>query len=172
MASNENCFGLPHNHGLLWQCLHLGLYGLPFCPFQFIIQFGWFYLISRHPTVINPKPRLPVFQFFCNSGNNFFSNFCCEIHSKYYLAKTMDKATLMDSMDLKLKELLKEVQPDFSPQFTELIDAAVSTIKESIDKIPEDTMVTNYSILFVSVKKLSKFKISSSSYYLRINYLS
>lgn len=84
----------------------------------------------------------------------------------------MDKATLMDSMDLKLKELLKEVQPDFSPQFTELIDAAVSTIKESIDKIPEDTMVTNYSILFVSVKKLSKFKISSSSYYLRINYLS
>ncbi|XP_054824422.1 uncharacterized protein LOC129322255 [Prosopis cineraria] len=54
----------------------------------------------------------------------------------------MDDATLMDSIDLKVRELLKEVQLDYSPQFSEFLDDTVSAIKASIDKIPEDFKVT------------------------------
>ncbi|KAI8019409.1 Nucleolar protein 6 [Camellia lanceoleosa] len=50
--------------------------------------------------------------------------------------------TLTDPMDLKVKELLKEVQLHYSPSFTKLVDDTVSAIKESIDKIPEDLQVT------------------------------
>ncbi|KAF5958281.1 hypothetical protein HYC85_005506 [Camellia sinensis] len=49
--------------------------------------------------------------------------------------------TLTDPMDLKVKELLKEVQLHYSPSFTKLVDDTVSAIKESIDKIPEDLAV-------------------------------
>ncbi|KAK4262169.1 hypothetical protein QN277_027756 [Acacia crassicarpa] len=54
----------------------------------------------------------------------------------------MDDATLMDSMDLKVRELLKEVQLDYTPSFTKFVDDTVSAIKASIDKIPEDVQVT------------------------------
>lgn len=59
----------------------------------------------------------------------------------------MYDATLMDSMDLKVSELLKEVQLDYSPQFTKLIDDTVSTIKASIDEIPEDFKVLRFSFI-------------------------
>lgn len=41
-------------------------------------------------------------------------------------------------MNLKVKELLKEVQLEYSPETTATVDKVVSAIKEAIDKIPED----------------------------------
>lgn len=49
----------------------------------------------------------------------------------------------LSSMELKVRELLKEVQLEYSPTFTEFVDDAVSFIKTSIDKIPEDLQVTS-----------------------------
>ncbi|KAF3441314.1 hypothetical protein FNV43_RR15227 [Rhamnella rubrinervis] len=54
----------------------------------------------------------------------------------------MDLNALTDSMDLKVRELLKEVQLDYSPSFTKLVDDTVSAIKEAIDEIPEDLKIT------------------------------
>ncbi|KAF7828859.1 nucleolar protein 6-like isoform X1 [Senna tora] len=54
----------------------------------------------------------------------------------------MGDASFMDSMDLKVSELLKEVKLDYSPQFTNLVDDTVSAIKASIDNIPEDFKLT------------------------------
>ncbi|KAJ7944284.1 Nucleolar protein 6 [Quillaja saponaria] len=44
-------------------------------------------------------------------------------------------------MDLKVRELLKEVQVDYSPSFAKLVGDTVSAIKDSIDKIPKDFKV-------------------------------
>lgn len=54
----------------------------------------------------------------------------------------------MDSMEFKVSELLKEVEVDFSPQFSELVDDTVAAIKSSIEKIPEDYKVIHYSLNF------------------------
>ncbi|KAK2981597.1 hypothetical protein RJ640_011127 [Escallonia rubra] len=54
----------------------------------------------------------------------------------------MASDTHMDPMDLKVKELLKEAQLDYSPATTKRIDDVVSSIKEAINKIPEDLKVT------------------------------
>ncbi|RDX99089.1 Nucleolar protein 6, partial [Mucuna pruriens] len=51
-------------------------------------------------------------------------------------------AIVMDSTELKVTELLKEVNVDHSPQFCKLVDDTVSAIKTSIDKIPDDFKVT------------------------------
>lgn len=48
----------------------------------------------------------------------------------------------MDSTELKVTELLKEVHFDHSPHFSKLVDHTVSAIKASIDKIPHDFRVT------------------------------
>ncbi|KAG2376103.1 uncharacterized protein HKW66_Vig0157430 [Vigna angularis] len=48
----------------------------------------------------------------------------------------------MESTELKVSELLKEVNVDYSPQFSKLVDNTVSAIKASIDKIPNDFKVT------------------------------
>lgn len=50
-------------------------------------------------------------------------------------------AAIMDSTELKLSELLKEVNVDYSPQLSKLVDDTVSAIKASIDTIPNDTKV-------------------------------
>ncbi|KAH6800552.1 nucleolar protein [Perilla frutescens var. hirtella] len=50
--------------------------------------------------------------------------------------------TYMDSTDLKLKELLKEVQLDYSPENTSVVDSFVSAIKDTIDSIPDGLPVT------------------------------
>ncbi|XP_057967920.1 uncharacterized protein LOC131157627 isoform X2 [Malania oleifera] len=47
-----------------------------------------------------------------------------------------------EPMELKVRALLKEVQLDYTPATTKLVDGAVAAIKESIDKIPEDLEVT------------------------------
>lgn len=54
----------------------------------------------------------------------------------------MDSYSSSDPMDLKVRELLKEVQLDYSPTFTKLVDNTVSAIQEAIDKIPEDLQVS------------------------------
>lgn len=46
-----------------------------------------------------------------------------------------------DSRSLKLRELLKELQLDYSPSNTKVIDDVVSSIKEAIDGIPDDIQV-------------------------------
>lgn len=48
-----------------------------------------------------------------------------------------------ESMNLKVSELLKEVQLDYSPATTKTIDDVVSSIKEAINKIPEDLLVSS-----------------------------
>ncbi|XP_073135588.1 uncharacterized protein [Henckelia pumila] len=47
-----------------------------------------------------------------------------------------------DSRNLKLRELLKELQLDYSPSNTKIINDVVSSIKEAIDGIPDDIQVT------------------------------
>ncbi|XP_059457350.1 uncharacterized protein LOC132187164 [Corylus avellana] len=54
----------------------------------------------------------------------------------------MEPDALTNSMDLKVREFLKEVRLDHSPAFTKLVDDTVSAIKDAIDKIPEDLKVT------------------------------
>ncbi|PSS30826.1 Nucleolar protein [Actinidia chinensis var. chinensis] len=50
----------------------------------------------------------------------------------------MASETLTNRMDFKVRELLKEVQLDYSPSFTKLVDETVSAIREAIHQIPED----------------------------------
>jgi hypothetical protein len=57
----------------------------------------------------------------------------------------------MDSMEFKLSELLKEVQLDYSPQFSKLVNDTVSSIKSSIDKIPKDFKVILLSIFYITL---------------------
>ncbi|KAJ0534866.1 putative Nrap protein domain 1 [Helianthus annuus] len=47
-----------------------------------------------------------------------------------------------DTLNLKVAELLKEVQLDYSSLTTKTVDDTVLSIKECINKIPEDTQVT------------------------------
>ncbi|KAI8566766.1 hypothetical protein RHMOL_Rhmol02G0067400 [Rhododendron molle] len=54
----------------------------------------------------------------------------------------MASDTLNESTNLKVRELLKEVQLDYSPSFTKLVDDTVSAIKDAIDRIPQDLLVT------------------------------
>ncbi|XAR73269.1 hypothetical protein NMG60_11007182 [Bertholletia excelsa] len=54
----------------------------------------------------------------------------------------MASGSLTDQMDLKVRELLNEVQLSYSPGFTKPVDYTVSAIKEAIDKIPEGLLVT------------------------------
>ena len=53
-----------------------------------------------------------------------------------------------DSMDLKVRELLKEVTLDYSPTLSKHVNDIVSAIKDAIDKIPEDLKVlfSHYSL--------------------------
>ncbi|KAF7151525.1 hypothetical protein RHSIM_Rhsim02G0060300 [Rhododendron simsii] len=54
----------------------------------------------------------------------------------------MASDTLNGPTNLKVRELLKEVQLDYSPSFTKLVDDTVSAIKDAIDRIPQDLQVT------------------------------
>ncbi|KAK4593427.1 hypothetical protein RGQ29_017509 [Quercus rubra] len=47
-----------------------------------------------------------------------------------------------DSMDLKVRELLKEVTLDYSPTLSKHVNDTVSAIKDAIDKIPDDLKLT------------------------------
>ncbi|GFY86381.1 hypothetical protein Acr_05g0000200 [Actinidia rufa] len=53
----------------------------------------------------------------------------------------MASETLTNRMDFKVRELLTEVQFDYSPSFTKLVDETVSAIREAIHQIPEDLQV-------------------------------
>ena len=53
----------------------------------------------------------------------------------------MEVDSSTDPIDLKVKELLKEVAVEYSPSFTELVDDAVSAVKDAIAKIPDDLQV-------------------------------
>ncbi|CAM8912250.1 unnamed protein product [Rhodiola kirilowii] len=54
----------------------------------------------------------------------------------------MVATTTMDSVDFKVSELLKEVQVDYTPALTKLVDDAIAGIKQAIDTIPENLNVT------------------------------
>ncbi|XP_059623649.1 uncharacterized protein LOC132266698 [Cornus florida] len=54
----------------------------------------------------------------------------------------MASAEDMNPLSLKVRELLKEAQLDYSASTTKLVDDTVSAIKEAIDKIPEDLKVS------------------------------
>lgn len=60
----------------------------------------------------------------------------------------MDTNGFTDSMDLKLRELLKENQLEYSPALTKLIDDTVSAIKNAIKTIPKDLKVTLLHLLY------------------------
>lgn len=53
----------------------------------------------------------------------------------------MEVGTLVDPVEFKVNELLKEVQVDYSPSLTKIVDDTVSAIKGAISKIPEDFQV-------------------------------
>ncbi|XP_027117353.1 uncharacterized protein [Coffea arabica] len=53
-----------------------------------------------------------------------------------------DDETYTDSMSFTVTELLKEVQLDYSPATTKAVDDVVSSVKQVIDKIPENFQVT------------------------------
>lgn len=54
----------------------------------------------------------------------------------------MAKEAFPDSMNLKVQELLKEVQFNYSPATTKYVDDVVSSIRDVIHKIPDDIQVT------------------------------
>lgn len=76
----------------------------------------------------------------------------------------MASDTLNGPTNLKVRELLKEVQLDYSPSFTKLVDDTVSAIKDAIDRIPQDLLVRlrNPSLLLFTPKSLN-FSASFSS---------
>lgn len=53
----------------------------------------------------------------------------------------MAKEAFPDSMNLKVQELLKEVQFNYSPVTTKYVDDVVSSIRDVIHKIPDDIQV-------------------------------
>lgn len=53
----------------------------------------------------------------------------------------MASETIIDSMDLRMRELLNEVKLKHSPSFTKLVDDVVSALRDSIDQIPQDLQV-------------------------------
>nr|GMC99114.1 nucleolar protein 6 [Ipomoea batatas] len=55
----------------------------------------------------------------------------------------------MDSMTMRISELLKEVQLDYSPANTKIINDVVSSIKEAIDKIPENKVTADLAPGFI-----------------------
>ncbi|CAH9146997.1 unnamed protein product [Cuscuta epithymum] len=55
----------------------------------------------------------------------------------------------MDGMKLRISELLKKVQLDYSPANTKIINDVVSFIKEAIDKIPEDKVTAELAPGFI-----------------------
>ena len=59
----------------------------------------------------------------------------------------MASEATIDTTELKTRELLKEVRLDYSPAFTKLVDDAVSAIRDSIDKIPQDLQVLQLSVI-------------------------
>nr|ADN34232.1 nucleolar RNA-associated protein [Cucumis melo subsp. melo] len=54
----------------------------------------------------------------------------------------MDSDTLLDPMEMKVKELLKEFQLDYSPALHKHVEGTVSAIKKAIKLIPDDLKVT------------------------------
>ncbi|XP_038874530.1 nucleolar protein 6 [Benincasa hispida] len=54
----------------------------------------------------------------------------------------MDSDTLLDPMEMKVRELLKEFQIDYSPTLLKLVEDTVSAIKKAIKLIPDDLKVT------------------------------
>ncbi|CAK7339575.1 unnamed protein product [Dovyalis caffra] len=58
----------------------------------------------------------------------------------------MDSDTLTEPMELKVLELIKEVQIDHSPSFTKLVNDSVSSIQNSINKIPNNLTVTGEEV--------------------------
>jgi U3 small nucleolar RNA-associated protein 22 len=74
----------------------------------------------------------------------------------------MEPDAFTNSMDLKVREFLKEVRLDHSPAFTKLVDDTVSAIKDAIDKIPEDLKVsqTLRPILCLVTEKMENFEFS------------
>ena len=52
--------------------------------------------------------------------------------------------------NLKLRELLKEVQLDYSPQNTSIVDGVVSAIRDAVGSIPDGLPVT-FSLLLRSI---------------------
>ncbi|KAL1815508.1 hypothetical protein DCAR_0519774 [Daucus carota subsp. sativus] len=54
----------------------------------------------------------------------------------------MAREAFTDSMNLKVQELLKEVKLNYSPATTKHVDDVVSSIRQVIDKIPDDIQVT------------------------------
>ncbi|XP_009777139.1 uncharacterized protein [Nicotiana sylvestris] len=71
-----------------------------------------------------------------------------------------DTLTYTDSMNLKVKELLKEVQLEYSPEITATVDKVVSAIKEAIDKIPEDQVTADLAPGFVRDIKADKVEFT------------
>nr|XP_016452559.1 PREDICTED: nucleolar protein 6 [Nicotiana tabacum]XP_016452560.1 PREDICTED: nucleolar protein 6 [Nicotiana tabacum]XP_016452561.1 PREDICTED: nucleolar protein 6 [Nicotiana tabacum] len=71
-----------------------------------------------------------------------------------------DTLTYTDSMNLKVKELLKEVQLEYSPETTATVDKVVSAIKEAIDKIPEDQVTADLAPGFVRDIKADKVEFT------------
>ncbi|RAL52526.1 hypothetical protein DM860_017220 [Cuscuta australis] len=55
----------------------------------------------------------------------------------------------MDSMNMRISELLKEVQFDYSPANNKIIDDVVCSIKDAIDKIPEDKVTADLAPGFI-----------------------
>lgn len=112
-------------------CLSLNLFGWPFFSF-----------ISRHPSSFLPLRHTTHTECFVEP--NFIrvsSEQQKELIYRFWKGD-MDAETYTDSMNLKVRELLKEVKFDYSPSTTKLLDDVVSSIKEAIDKIPEDLQVS------------------------------
>ncbi|GAV60039.1 Nrap domain-containing protein, partial [Cephalotus follicularis] len=69
---------------------------------------------------------------------------------RYHGTKKVQKKKTMDSLieahtdpvNFKVNSLLKEVQLDYSPAFTNLVEGTVSLIKRAIDQIPDDLQVS------------------------------
>lgn len=60
----------------------------------------------------------------------------------------MDSNPLMDTMEMKVTELLKEFQLDYSPALLKLVDDTVSAINKAIELIPDDLKVAFLPILY------------------------
>ena len=81
------------------------------------------------------------------------------------VANQSEQQWSQDSMDLKVRELLKEVTLDYSPTLSKHVNDTVSAIKDAIDKIPDDlkVMLSRHPraliLCLAARKKRNKFSI-------------
>ena len=102
---------------------------------------------------ISVKPKQKSIDFIVKPNHHILFFSFPEKHWFLSQAEEIDSDNLLDPMEMKVKELLKEFQLDYSPALHKLVESTVSDIKKAIELIPDDLKVVFLSIHYLNVKR-------------------